>query len=329
LALVENDPGGALYYFRHVPPEGELRKSILMMTGESLYKLGRFEDALNCFMPVADSTDRSIDAHRWMAAIYFDIGAMDHALSQLNIILQLVPEDPRALRLAGTIYYDFENWDYAAEHFEKAYQFANTPSDKQDAGRELARTLVKMNEFSRARAICEQIASAPDIACVLAECLWVLEGSSPALECLGSVLERAPEFRTARLLEARILLEDGNPETTIERVSGLAENNPYDFDAQFILTTALRQAGRNMDADIQFRRQEKARLAREQMAELNQQAIQQPLNAQVRNEIAELCRTMGQLELAKIWERAAQGCSESETNSPTNAWIPKEQQIEF
>ncbi|NQV23784.1 MAG: tetratricopeptide repeat protein [Rhodopirellula sp.] len=307
LALGEGDPDGALYYFRHVPPEGELRKSILIMTGESLYKLGRFEDALNCFMPLADASAQSIDAHRWLAAIYFDIGAMDHALSQLNIVLQFAPGDLRAHRLAGRIYYDFESWSDAADHFGKAYQDAASPSDRQETGLELARALVKLLDYSQAKEICGQIEQVPEVACVLAECLWALGDAEAGLQILSEVLDKDSKNHSAQLLQARIHVESGHATKVIESLRDLADESPYQFEVQYLLTQALKQIGRPEEADMQFARQERARSAREKMALLNRQAIKQPTDPKVRLELAQLCRKMGNPELAEVWDRAARG----------------------
>ena len=49
-----------------------------------------------------------------------------------------------------------------------------------------------------------------------------------------------------------------------------------------------------------------------QLTKLNIKAIREPTNADVRNELAELCETLDKPELAHMWRRAAESVRSTE-----------------
>jgi tetratricopeptide (TPR) repeat protein len=329
IALKSGDLLRALEHFRSVQPEGLLKAQTLLWTGECLYRLGKLKYAINCFSDLAKASPGSVEAHRWLAAVYFDLGAMDLALSHLARVVEVDSNDFRAYRLAGTIYYDFEKWPEASEQFQKAFDSPQPAHERQRSGIDLGRALIKLGNHAQASSVCKQIKPTSKVLCMLAECAWVLEGAPSGLQLLSKAIDVDPNYASAHLLQARIHLEAGQPEKTITPLRNFVDSNPYDFDAQFMLTTALRQLGRNDEADVQFQQQEKARIAREQMATLNQQAILNPFDSQIRLDLATLCRQTGQTELADIWAKAAEGCDNSGLPSTTRVSVPAGSQIEF
>src|SRR5690606_3901336 len=94
--------------------------------------------------------DKQADAHRWLAATYFDLGAMHDAQRHLATVSELAPDDPRPSRLRGLIYKDYEKYTRAVEEYEETLR---RQPDQKDVLFELAFCLAKLRQLDRALAL--------------------------------------------------------------------------------------------------------------------------------------------------------------------------------
>ncbi len=308
VALKTGHLNEALTSFSRIRPEDDLKLPALMWTGEALYGTDQLAAALGCFNRVIEDSPDDQAAIRWVAAINFDVGAMDDALRHLQRLIDLNPEDFAAHHLMGTIYFDFEKWAEAEDSFRRAYQYSTGQPARQKLGCDFARSLLKQREYSKAAVFCRDLIPDANVLTIQAECAWVAGGIQKATELLIKALAKHPDNHEANLLSGRIYLESGQPEEAIANLEAAIRVNPVDFDAHFLLTTAFRQLGRTEQAEKQFAIQESIREFRVRMAELNDKAIKNPTDRDVRLELSELCRNIGHMKLARVWKKAAQGC---------------------
>ena len=315
IALKAGHPDEALTCFARIRPEGDIEQPALLWTGEALYRTDRLSVSLGCFNRIIEQYPDNQAAIRWIAAINFDLCAMDDALRHLRRLVELNPNDFAAHRLMGTIYFDFEKWNEAADSFRLAYQRSHEHPLRQKLGCELARALLLQREYDEAVAVCAELNVDESVLAILAECSWIAGDPQNALKLLAQSLEIAPASHETSLLSGRINLESGRPELAVANLEAAIQSDPFDFDAHFLLTTAYRQLGQEEQAERQFATQESMRQFRVRMAELNNLAIKNPSDAEVRLELAELCRNIGHMKLARIWEKAAQGCSNTDPRS--------------
>ena len=329
IALKAGHPNEALTCFARIRPEGDIEHPALLWTGEALYHTDQLSVSLSCFNRIIEQFPDNQAAIRWIAAINFDLCAMDDALRHLRRLVELNPNDFAAHRLMGTIYFDFEKWNEAADSFRLAYQRSHGHPLRQKLGCELARALLLHREYEEAAAVCTELNVDESVLTIRAECSWIAGDPQDALKLLGQALEIAPASHKANLLSGRIKLESGDPELAIANLKAAIQSDPFDFDAHFILTAAYRQLGQKEQAEKQFATQESVREFRVRMAELNSRAIKNPSDAEVRLELAELCRNIGHIKLARIWEKAAQACSDTAPHHLYEPAQPETSRVNF
>ena len=116
IRLRRGDAPAALKDFSSLQPEGEFRAPALQWTGECLYALGRLTEA--CFQQLLQIHRDSTVAHRWLAAIYHDLGELNRSVKHLERLTQLAPEDHRPWRMMASIHRD--NGDLARQCLDRA-----------------------------------------------------------------------------------------------------------------------------------------------------------------------------------------------------------------
>ena len=100
-------------------PIGEVREPLLRYTGETLYRLGRIAESERVLRDLVITHPNDPHTHRWLAAGYYDLGAMESALSHLEVLARLRPDDPLPHRLSGRIYLDFQRYREAAAAWQR------------------------------------------------------------------------------------------------------------------------------------------------------------------------------------------------------------------
>ena len=86
LFLLDGQPEEALNELRYSRDVPELHVRTMTLAGQALYQLGQQAEALKPLSRAIDVDPNAIDAHRWIASSYYDLGAIHHALSHLQII---------------------------------------------------------------------------------------------------------------------------------------------------------------------------------------------------------------------------------------------------
>jgi tetratricopeptide (TPR) repeat protein len=106
-------PQNALRTLLTLDLNGPLRHDILLYSGEALYRTGRLREARNALAMLVEEVPDSVDAHRWLASTWYDLGANIPAIHHLTEVTRLAPTDYRPHWLMGVMYRDFENYPEA------------------------------------------------------------------------------------------------------------------------------------------------------------------------------------------------------------------------
>lgn len=297
----------AVQQFAMTTPKGELRIPALLMTCECLYALGRLAEAEACIRPLTREHPDNADAHRWLGAIYYDLGHLDAAIRELARVTQLSPEDYRPRRLLGLIYFDFQQYPAAIEQYRQA--LANNPpeSQRREIIIELAQSLIHQHEYAEAL---EQLTSAsldPDALylALQSECHWSLGRRERARELLDRAAAHNPDEKHVLRLQGRMLSEAGDLVEAADALQQALAQNPHDFESRYVLANVYRQQGRTADYEVELARTQESRDMLLRLSKLNRRAAERPRDAQVRRDLAELCQTLGKIELSKMWRQAA------------------------
>ncbi|QDU40963.1 Tetratricopeptide repeat protein [Maioricimonas rarisocia] len=305
LQLKSNQPTRALRELQALRPEGELVAPARLFTAEALYQTGLLADAAECIRPLVDNPEYAVDAHRWLAAMSFDIGDNNAALAHLQEVIRLAPDDYRPRALAARMYQDFSQHEAAATHFKAALERSPPAAQRQELALGLARAQMAMRDYEAAAATLRDADPDATTLALRSECHERLGESEAAQRALKAALQLDAGNPDVLSRQADMLLASGEAEQAVAILERLVQADPYDHHARYRLSLAYRQAGRDEDASREAKRVEELKAKYDRLSELNNQAIQAPNDATIRRELAEICDDLGRPRLAEAWRRAA------------------------
>lgn len=302
-------PAEALASLGRVGDKGRLRLPRLLVAGEILYRTGRPSEAERLFRIVVAERPNAIAPHRWLATILHDKGAMYGALSELEQVARLQPDDFFAYRLMGLIYNeDLGRHSEAAENYRKALEQNPPPDQANMIRRECAECLLALNDYSAALEMLETVRDDAHVLALRADCHWSTASADEARRLLAAALELDSHERAALTLSARIAVDEGAPQQAIEPLRTLLADDPHDFQAHYQLSRAYQRLGDKRSAAAELELMKESKALRERLGRLYEQAMARSRDAGIREEIAVLCEKLGKHQLAETWHRAAAEC---------------------
>lgn len=288
-----------------IQAEPRTRERALLLRGEAWYALGRHVQAQQVLKTVLEQNPNAIDAHRWLAASYYDMGAITDALVHLQRVAELDLSDQRPLRLVGLIYKDFERYEDAVPAYQESLRRKEDQPGWAQVRQELAACLIKMRRHREALESLEKCAQAPAVLVLQSECFHALNETEKAKDCLDRALGGDPANLDALVLLGSIALEESRHEDAIAFLQRAATSHPKDYMAHFKLAQAYAQASRLDDAAREQKTADYLRDVRKVFADLHQVAWDNPEDAQVRLRLAQLARELDRLDLEEVWLKAA------------------------
>ncbi len=301
------DPQGGLEILSKITTRDDLRERTLLLTCEAFYQNKHWIEAATVATEILSLPRHGSEVHRWLGAIYYDLGAMNQAEVQLKMLATLEPDDYAPWRLLGLIHSDFEHFKEASEDYRQALM-RNPPVEAIPELRlGLAKTLAKRSEFYSALKTLESAFTEDDVEAqaLLAECLWNVGRKDEAQATLARIQTIAPNDSHVLWRVARFALDEGQTAKAIPPLEKMIETDPFHDLALMELASAHRRLGNNSQADEFLSRRNAARELLEKMVDLNKRAIQEPTNADVREELGDVCDQLGKAELATTWRDAA------------------------
>lgn len=295
----------ALRCLAYTRPAGELREPALRLTGECLYRLGRVAEAESLFRELLAEQPDHAEAHRWLAILSYDLGAMNHALTHLAELARLRKDDYTPHRLAGQIHLDFQRYPEAADAYRRCLERHPPPHVRREALIHLARALIPLREYAEADQVLRELPDDPEALALRAEAVWSLGEPQRAEELVAEALRRAPDDRTSLYLRGRMRLAAGDAAGALEPLNRLLTRRPHDYEARYQLSLAYQRLGRTEEAQRETERMQQDFDRYERMTSLSRRAIEAPRDAEVREELAKLCEELDRPELAQMWRAAA------------------------
>jgi tetratricopeptide (TPR) repeat protein len=293
-----------------VRDRGELRLQAAALAGKCLLYLHRPAEAERALAFVVHQRPDHAEAHRGLAAIYYDQGALALALSHAQEVARLDSQDGRPHRMMGHLYQQLDRPDQAIEAFGEALRRPLGEQFAEDARVNLAECLVKKGLYADALGVldgCANRTSARQTGC-RAECLHALGRPNQARELLDGALAAEPDAAELLRLRARFYEEERQPEKAAALLQRVLARDRHDYTSRYRLAQIYEGLGRAAEAAEQHRlcRQTRDRLA--EMSRLNEEAVSRPWDAEVRRRLAEICQELDQPEQARTWLRAAEAC---------------------
>jgi tetratricopeptide (TPR) repeat protein len=297
----------SLNEFSYSADHPELEADTLVSAGQALYQAGRIGEAHRFWTKALQSNPGSVNAHRWLGVLYYDLGAMDQAIVHLKEASHLAPDDPRPDRLLGLIYKDYERYSEAVPHYQESLRRSANQADQEQIRLELAESQVKLSAYQDALKSLEACPDSPRKLALEAECYFGLGDLERASQLTQSALEKSPILAEALLLQGRIHLAQGDAPAAIEVLSQGARMHPHDYAIHYNLSQAYSRAGDQANAATYAARAEALKKLWEEFADLHLQAISRPSDIDVRFRLGETASQLGRKDLAVNWYRAVLG----------------------
>lgn len=312
LLLRTGHAASAIEELNRVPGDGTESERALLLLCESFYSLKMWMQAEAVAQEVLRRQTDEPEAHRWLGAIYFDLGAMSHSEEHLKKLAELRPQDYSPHRLLGLIHKDFERYREAIADYHAALERHPPEKVRREILVELAKSQMKHNDFVGASKSLELPwpAEAIEPRVLQAECLWSLGQKEVARQTLTKLQSEKPRDSDVLRLTARFAVDEGRPAEAIEPLRKIITADPYNDQALMELSAAYRRLGKEAEAEEFLERRNSARALMEEFVDLNKRAIKEPSNAQLRDQIAEKCDQLGKKELAVVWRDAARALRE-------------------
>ncbi len=315
----------------------EFRPETAAIAGQCLLRMRLPRQAARPLSYVVDMWPESldphrglIDAHRGLFVIYYDQGALLPALHHLQEWARLEPADGRPWRTMGYISKDVtEANPEAVDYYQEALRRDLSPRAAEEVHMELGEVLVKQSKYQEALENLEQVRAIPKVLALRAECLWSLGQTDRAKALLDQALTRVraePEALEALRLSGRFHLDEANQDPAkIQEAARLLERalliNPHDFICRHLLSDAYEKLGRPADAAEQRRLVAQTQADLQELRKLNETAVKEPWDADVRKRLEKVCLKLDLKQLAEMWHRAAEACAGT-PNAPPSVTLP-------
>lgn len=277
----------------------------LLLEGECLYRLGQLAEAERKFRMLAFRAPDSADVHRWLGAIYYDVGALEAAIAHLQLVAQLDPIDFSPHHLLGQIYFDFEKDTEAIDHLRKGLRLPAHADRHLAMQRLLIRSLMRHRKYAEALEVLTDLQADGWTLAMQADALSSLGRKQEAQAKLAEAKTLNPEERLILSVESRFHLDAGEIEQAVPLLERLLELDPNDAESRYQLALAYKRLERTEQSESEMKIYEETKEAIHTLAELNRKAMVEPKNAELRDEIADLCERLGKKEMTVVWRQAA------------------------
>jgi Flp pilus assembly protein TadD len=301
-----------------VQADGPRAAEAAFWKGRTLYAVGQTLQSLRCFRLAARLRPDDADAHRWLAAAAYDQGAVTLAVGALEAVTRLCPGDARAWRTLASIYKEYARLDLACAAYRETLSLdPGQPSVRLEYAGCLA-ACGAFEEAERELRRCRGRVDEPLWAYQMAGCLRGLGDAEGFKEVVRQSSEKFP--RHAGLLSLRGLAEqlDRRWDEAIRWLDRAVAADPWSPEHFHIRSVMMAAVGRRDEAARD--RAETARLtdAARDLSRWDEEASLYPEDAEVRCRLGKVCITLGKLELAASWYRAALACDPSNAEARTS-----------
>lgn len=307
LLLRRGRPGPALDVLTAARDHPDTRAWALCAAGEALYQLDRLGEAVQVLRQALDMKPDLTEAHRWIAACYYDLGAMNQATHHLQIVAEQDPTDARSLRLLGLMFHDFEEWPRAVAAYRESLLRDPRQAAAPEIQFELAECLVRQREFEEALKILETLSPSAEVCALKAECYDGLRNSAAAEEQITAALQMDSGNIRALQLKAQRRLNEARYTEAVEVLESAVQNHPAHWRFRFFLVQAYERLGDRESAQRELQQMQAWRKLHDRFAELHMEAIKKPFDAAVLLELAQIAEKIDRPLLALSWYRATLG----------------------
>ncbi|MCI0376313.1 MAG: tetratricopeptide repeat protein [Gemmataceae bacterium] len=297
----------AIRVLNQVKTEQALVQKAAALAGQAYLKLEHFLGAESCFLFLLAQDANNIDAHRGLAAAYYDLNALDHAVHHSLQWSRLNERDGRPHRFVALIYKDLSQLDSAVAHYEKALERRLTDTVRRQVRMEMAECHLLLHKHDKALSILEADpadgALRPLWLLLKAEGLRALAKYDEAQKTLDELSALEKPLPRALRLQGQLFLDINKPKEAAAWLQKAVEQDAKDFTSAHLLVQAYGRLGQYHEAKDLQRRVDELQKLFVSLTELTQSVIAEPRDPARHLQLAECYRKLGMKELAERFER--------------------------
>lgn len=305
----------ALSLLAGVDQEGPLRHIVMQYAGESLHRLQRLGEAARILEVLVREQPDNVEAHRWLGATWYDLGAYNAAIVELEAVVRLAPDDYRPHHLLGIMYADFEQHAESIREFTAALKGAADPQLRDSMLLELAKAHAALHEYQQATACLDQASESGTAARLRAVCLLADGQPEQADEQIRRAKQLGEESPELAVLESELLEQQGSIAQAESVLQQAILKWPAWAGLYYRLGNVQKQLGQDQQAAATLQTWQKYRDLATELTQLNLKAIAEPFNAEIRDRLAVVCQELQKPELAEMWKTAAEACRKGGTSA--------------
>lgn len=289
-----------------------LQAECYLIAGEVFTKRLQYLAALDAFTNAAKKDPSNVRAHRWLAVVYHDTGAMNKATEHLRIVASLDPTDLRSLRFAGMIHREYEKFEDSVIDYQNALK-RNPPAKVADEIRlELAESLLKLRKLEEVQqTLAAVVSKSASRSALLAESLETAGQVDEAMAAAKEALEMDSNHLRSRLVMGRLYNGNRQWDQSIECLQPVVAQYPAEHEPMFLLGRALISSGQEDEGKKWLAESKKFKDKFLKFSELNASAVNRPEDAALRIEIGKLAEELQKIGIARTWYLAALGLDPS------------------
>jgi Flp pilus assembly protein TadD len=247
------------------------------------------------------------EAHRWLGAIYYDIGSQSDAVVELTEAARLNPLDYRPHRLLGLICTDQSLFGLAIEHYRTALKLGKD-IPQPDIQADLAIVLIQRNRFAEALDVLATADPTATVWALRADCHDGLGNPRESRDAVAKSLLADPDNPKSLRLYGAQQVADGNAQNAIVPLQKVLQQDPHDTKARYQLAMAYLKLGQTEAGQREMDARDASTKLHEQFYAAVKQAGDNPANVEIREQLASIATALGKPEVAKRWELAAKAC---------------------
>ncbi len=295
----------ALEEFGRCVDHPELRVRTLILSGQALYRVKRFRDAVGLLVQALEADPQAADAYACLAAAYDDLGLLNEAFQAWSRLAELRPDDFYPHRMMGLRCKDFERWESAVPMYQEALQRQPPQPDRNEILLEMAECQIRLQRWEEALGTLAQCFPSPQRWTKEAECHLSAGRLDEAQQLLDRSLQHSPVDLSALLLAGTLALQQGKGEAAVAAWQRAAIAYPREYVVHYKLSQAFRRLGKEAEAKRHADLAEELRQVRLEFSQLHATAAAEPDNADVRCRLGVLAKQLDRSDLARGWFHAA------------------------
>jgi tetratricopeptide (TPR) repeat protein len=285
------------------------------ITARCCYESGRYLHAIDAALHALQQDPHALDARRWLASAYYDLGAVSEATTEMEHISAHDPTDARPDRLLGLIAKDSELYLKAISHYRKSLERDPRQSGVEQVLIELAESQTKVDQFEEALTTLKNASRSAATLTIQAQCNTSLGRFELAESQLIEAMAIDPQYSPAKLAMGKRMLDEGRAENAAQILVVARQLEPFNREIQLQLSQAFRAMGRTEEADVALKRMLEIQAWEREFSDLHDQVASHPDDAEIRYRTGELANRLGKSQLAVLWFRAALSIDPSHSRS--------------